>query len=397
MYEKLLEKEAIKKVNILVATPSFNEEENISFITKKVDMGLRKHYPAEKALILNCDSGSLDCTKERFNETKTKTKKLHIGTPHNEIGKGNALKVMLEIGSILKPEVIVINDSDLKSLSVDWIKFQAQPIFDGYDFVAPYYKRFKYDGTITNNICYPLVASIFGEKIRQPIGGEFSFAGKLAPFFLNKCKWTNNTRYFGIDIFMTANAILGNFKICQANLGVKVHSPKDPGTCLSPMFRQVISTMFKIICDNKSNLKERKIMKQIPILGKIKGARNQIIKIDKEGLKHRFITGFGEQMEIIKKCLPKESYNKIKGCAHYGKVKINSELWSRIVYDYIIAFKKYEHISSTILRSFEPLWLGRTYSFVEETRKMTTDQAERLIKEQVDVFFKNRDYLFKRL
>jgi hypothetical protein len=52
---------------------------------------------------------------------------------------------------------------------------------------------------------------------------------------------------FGIDIWMTTSAITQGFRICQSNLGVKIHDVKDPGQHLGPMFRQVLSALFSLM------------------------------------------------------------------------------------------------------------------------------------------------------
>jgi hypothetical protein len=46
---------------------------------------------------------------------------------------------------------------------------------------------------------------------------------------------------------MTTNAITSNFKICQSNLGVKIHDAKDRAESLGPMFRQVVHTLFVLM------------------------------------------------------------------------------------------------------------------------------------------------------
>ena len=38
----------------------------------------------------------------------------------------------------------------------------------------------------------------------------------------------------------------GGFAVCQARLGAKVHDPKDPGSDLGPMFRQVVGTILRL-------------------------------------------------------------------------------------------------------------------------------------------------------
>ena len=52
-------------------------------------------------------------------------------------------------------------------------------LHDGFDYVAPLYLRHKYDGTITNSIVYPLTRALYGREVRQPIGGDFGFSGRL--------------------------------------------------------------------------------------------------------------------------------------------------------------------------------------------------------------------------
>ncbi len=79
----------------------------------------------------------------------------------------------------MKAKAVVVVDADLKSITPIWIKKFAEPVFNGTDFVSPLYIRHKYDGTITNNIVFPLVYSLFNKHIRQPIGGDFALSGKL--------------------------------------------------------------------------------------------------------------------------------------------------------------------------------------------------------------------------
>ncbi len=81
-------------------------------------------------------------------------------------------------------------DSDLKSVKPWWVERLTTPIINGYsDFVTPpFYIRHKYDGTITNQVCYPLITSLFCLAIRQPIGGDFGVGKELIDIYLTKAK-----------------------------------------------------------------------------------------------------------------------------------------------------------------------------------------------------------------
>ena len=112
--------------------------------------------------------------------------------------------------------------------------------------MAPLYARYKYDGTITNTVTYPLTRALYGHRIRQPIGGDFGVSGDLVRHYLELDDWTEDISKFGIDIWMTTSALAGGFAVCQTRLGAKIHDPKDPGSDLGPMFRQVVGTILRL-------------------------------------------------------------------------------------------------------------------------------------------------------
>ncbi len=113
--------------------------------------------------------------------------------------------------------------------------------------MVPLYQRHKYDGTITNSIVYPLTRALYGKQVRQPIGGDFGFSGRMARFYLSKDVWDSDVARYGIDVWMTTTAIANGFQVCQAFLGAKIHDPKDPGTDLSSMLYQVVGATFDLM------------------------------------------------------------------------------------------------------------------------------------------------------
>ena len=63
----------------------------------------------------------------------------------------------------------MVVDSDLRSITSEWVKYLLEPILEmHYQYVSPLYSRYKYDGTITNNIVYNLTRALYGLRVRQP-------------------------------------------------------------------------------------------------------------------------------------------------------------------------------------------------------------------------------------
>ena len=123
-------------------------------------------------------------TSSRSSSSARRTSSSRVSLTYPEIdgvgGKGAALRTIFEIAAALEVQALVVVDSDLRSILPEWIELLAGPIVKGgYDFVAPLYARYKYDGTITNTVTYPLTRALYGNRIRQPIGGDFGVSGDL--------------------------------------------------------------------------------------------------------------------------------------------------------------------------------------------------------------------------
>jgi len=350
------------KTDIIAGIPSYNEEESISFVASQIDKGLVKYFPNKKCIIVNADNHSADGTKRNFLATGTKNKKLYLSTREGVKGKGNNFHNLFKLALELNAKSIMVADSDLRSITPEWVNYLLSPILeDKYDFISPYYWRHRYDATITNFICYPLIYGLLGFDIRQPIGGEFAFNQGMVKYWMSK-KWDKDIRNFGIDIFMTLNAVFGNFRIGQVELGVKIHNPSGPK--LNSMFDNVVATTFKIIWQNKQFWdKKIKKPKSIP----------HLFRSDSKSEKISSPPG----IEEIKKM---------------ESVSINAEQWTEIVYETLKGFNKSENIEE-----FKKLYFSRFASFVRETKNLSQKKSELLIQKQAEIFFKKRDEMLNKI
>src|SRR5437764_12161870 len=224
--------------DIMVGIPSFKNAATIGYVARAAQAGLVQYFPDLRPVLVNADAGSPDGTGRVVVDTEPPDyiEQILLVRPTNRLarvsltypeidgvgGKGAALRTIFEIAAALEVDALVVVDSDLRSIVPEWVELLAGPILKGgYDFVAPLYARYKYDGTITNNISYPLTRSLYGARIRQPIGGDFAISGDLVARYLELDTFDDSTARFGIDIWMTHSAINEGFAICQARLGAK--------------------------------------------------------------------------------------------------------------------------------------------------------------------------------
>ena len=156
--------------------------------------------------------------------------------------------MIFQLAEMFQSKVCAVVDSDLRSITPEWIDSLVRPILlANYDFVAPYYHRHKYDGTITNSIVYPLTRSLYGLDVRQPIGGDFAISARLFLAISRERIGKPMSRAYGIDIWMSTIAMAERFRVCQSFLGAKLHDTKDPGSDLSAMLHQVVGSVFTLM------------------------------------------------------------------------------------------------------------------------------------------------------
>ncbi len=398
----------INEADIIVGIPSFNNAGTIGHVVRAVQAGFARYFPDKKAVIINSDGGSTDGTTDVVQDAAiedyhsifvTHQKQfLKISTPYHGIpGKGSAFRTIFEAASFLNVKACAVVDSDLRSITPEWIDLLLRPIVEmDYDYVAPFYLRHKYDGTITNSIIYPLTRTLYGKRIRQPIGGDFAFSGKLAAFYLTKDVWNTDVARYGIDIWMTTTAIANGFKICESFLGAKIHDPKDPGTDLSAMLYQVISSAFDLMENYNEIWKYTGETEPVPTFGFRYAVGLEPITVNFSKMVDLFMLGAKDLSALWKTFMPDNLWDYL--CNDLVKVpagifNMSDETWVDIIYAFAYAYHAKSINREHLLKSLTPLYLGRVASFVIETQNSSASEVEDKIENLCRVFEEKKSQL----
>jgi glucosylglycerate synthase len=364
-----------------------------------VSHGLDHYYKDQKNVIMIADGGSTDDTREVVKEFELKPwqEKL-LSIYRGASGKGTAFRSIFEAAVKLRVKACMVVDSDIRSITSEWVYHMLSPVLEkGYQYVTPIYNRYKYDGTITNNIVYNLTRALYGKRLRQPIGGDFSFSPDVADYYIKQPVWDSEISRFGIDIWMTTQAIVDHFKICQANLGVKIHDAKDPATHLAPMFRQVVWTIFILMEQNESFWKQITKSEPVEIFGGGFRSEPEPIQVDLEALIYKFKVGFKQFGTFWKDILDSRSYGILKKASRMDSKEftIPVEAWVCILYELAATFHYWPMNRNKLIDLMTPLYHARVASFVRETRTMDSFEAEALVEKQAEAFEENKKYLLK--
>lgn len=403
--------EQIGEADIVVGIPSYNNARTIGHVVRAVSVGLAKYFPARRSVIVNSDGGSKDHTQELVMQAESGADDLllvshpvynsyRISTPYHGIpGKGSAFRTIFAVAKRLNAKACVVVDSDLRSITPGWIELLAQPVLEyGYDYIAPYYHRHKYDGTITNGIIYPMTRTLYGKSVRQPIGGEFGFSGKLAARYLEKDVWDSDVARFGIDIWMTVTAMAEGFRVGQAYLGAKIHDAKDPGADLTSMFRQVVGSFFSLMESYDGVWKNVSAWEKVPLFGFPFEVGVEPLTVNTDRMIHAAQQGVSDLKEIYTSFLSPQTLVDLTNFVHRNGqgFHIPDELWVRMIYEAATAHRYRRLDREHLLQSLVPLYLGRTASFVLEVSDSTATQVEERLEQLCQVFEAEKPYLVQQ-
>jgi glycosyltransferase involved in cell wall biosynthesis len=391
--------EEIESADIMVGIPCYNSESTIAHVIQMVTHGLAKHYKDKRGVIFIADGGSTDDSREAAKEFEIKPwQEKIVSIYRGPGGKGTALRSVFEAAERLEVSVCAVVDSDLRSITPDWVKYLMEPVLErGYQFVAPVYVRHKYDGTITNNVVYNLTRALYGKRIRQPIGGDFAFSRDVAKFYSEQDVWDTDIARYGIDIWMTIGAITQGFRICQSNLGVKIHDAKDPGQHLGPMFRQVLWTFFTLMERHEPFWRKVIGSEAVDTYGFEGYVEPEPVKVNLESMVEHFKTGYQQFSSLWKDIFRAECFQAIRAAseADAPQFYFPTVAWCEVLYELAATFREWKVNRHKLVDLVTPLYYARVASFVRQTQEMSSQEAEALVEEQAIKFEEQKDHLLE--
>jgi glucosylglycerate synthase len=403
--------DAIGEADVVVGIPSFNNARTVGHVVEAAHVGLAKYFPRLRTLIVNSDGGSTDGTQDIVTSLQIPPSEVllishpiypvnRLTIPYHGIpGKGSAFRCIFGVAERLHAKACAVVDSDLRSISPEWIQLLVAPVLDGgYDYVAPYYFRHKYDGTITNSIVYPMTRALYGQRVRQPIGGDFGFSGRLAAHYLRQAVWDTDVARYGIDIWMTTTAICDGFRVCQAYLGTKLHDAKDPGADLSAMLVQVLGTLFSLMETHEDKWTGVSGSADTRLVGFRFAVGVEPIAVDINRMTRHFQNGVENLREVWAEVVDATDLAALEAAAvaDGDGFHLDDDLWVRIVYDIAVAYHRRHLDRDQLIRSSLPLYMGRVASFIREVSDLDAPAVEDRLERLCLRFESLKPYLVER-
>jgi hypothetical protein len=232
-----------------------------------------------------------------------------------------------------------------------------------------------------------------GHDLRQPIGGDFGFSPALMAHWLDQ-EWLPTTSQYGIDIFMTGNALAGGFSTCEVGLGAKIHKASAPK--LGPMFIQVVSTLFDLL------LTKRELWAGSPVAEPQRAKRfgldkmdpPQDLAIDIRQMKEQLRAEYKPREELLQRLLDGYTRARLHTMFEQDHYDVDILMWTQVVYKLLHAYDTEPGIDrAEVIEALRPLYFARSVTYDYLTWRYSVKFAEQAILEQAKAFASQKPYL----
>jgi len=384
-------------VDVVIGLPTYKNSRTIGTIITALAQGIVTYFPDLRGLIVISDGGSTDDTIEVSRATALPASvNLLTMTYQGIIGKGSAIRSVLEVAEMLKAKACAIVDADVRSINPTWIERLLGPVLaDEADFVSPYYTRDRHEVTINDMIAYPLTRALYGRDVRQPLGGEVAVSPSAWRTFIHRDVWETDVARFGIHIWMVTLAVNSGWRLYQAPLGTKTHDYKDPTVGFEPKFMQIVGTLFRLMSIHRRVWPEIRAVMPVPTWGDIHYLPPEPVPTTRQTLWDGFLKGVKRYRRNLEHILSPDQKKLLRAMVA-DETGLQAEDWARIVMDFAVVYNRGEGDPDKVALSLLPLYYARKATLLRQIEGQPWSAVEDAIQEQGETFFATKGYLAER-
>ena len=384
---------AVGQVDILVGVPTLNNAATIGDIVRTLHVGLAKHFPRERTVIVNPDGGSDDGTRELVREAPMADEELRgstaLRTTHRVSatypglpGRASGVRTVFAAADLLHARTVVLFDADLTSMTPDWVAELATPVWkDGVDLMLPIHPRRRFDGPLLSQLVRPLIEAAYSRRLRANVGGDFGCSGRFATRLVPHLMWERDPSQPALDIWLVATALAEDFRLEQVHLGPLVLAPRPERPGLRELFEQVVGATFACLDHYAPAWLGRTEVRETPTHGQPRPVTDDASPLDPLPMAERFRAGVRDLAPLLKEILAPGTLAGLQVAANSDAEtpRIPDALWVATAYEFAASAHRgvmnREHLTQAMI----PLYLGRTASYFAEIDSVDeAAQSERL-------------------
>ncbi|HET9868203.1 MAG TPA: glycosyl transferase family 2, partial [Nitrospira sp.] len=348
----------MRKVDLVVALPSFNQASTVVPVVQTIVAGLKSSFGQASTLFLNADVGSQDGTPDLVRQAVGGSVPFASIRPHTEGMSGStfalnrfsysgmpareeAFRSVFAVTRRLEADACIVLDPSVRTVTAEWVSLLAKPILEkGADYVAPVFNRQRYEGSLTNNLIAPLTRALYGKRVACQIGGGYGFSQKISNFFLeNEALWEGDGGHFAIDSWVTTVAVAEGYGVWQTCLGNKVQDIKA-GADISMSLAQAVGATFHYM-ERYQDIWEKQVgSEEVPIVGRPCEIDMESVPIQVDRMLKGFRQGLRDLLPIWEIILAPDTLAGVLelGLRDDEEFRYPLPLWVQTVYDFAVGY-----------------------------------------------------------
>jgi hypothetical protein len=311
---------------------------------------------------------------------------------HGLSGRARALHAILQEARARQARGCVIVDPRSAAAWGGLDRLLEPLVQDSADFVTPVYLRHPFAGALVHGVVYPVFRSLYGVRLRSPIGPDFGCSRQLIEAVQDDPVWQTESGQIGIDLSLAATAATGGFRVAQALVGRGVE--ERPSLDLSTTLSQVVGFLFADMERRAAAWQRIRGSRALPQVGQPEPIPDPP-DVDAAALVESFRLASRELQDVWAEVLPPLAilqWRRLAGVP-LEAFRVDQALWARTIYDFAMGHRLRVIARDHLLRSLTPLYLAWLASFVLEVRHLGPDEAEARIERLAVAFEAEKPYL----
>ncbi|HWG59312.1 MAG TPA: hypothetical protein VN661_09720 [Candidatus Acidoferrales bacterium] len=400
----------VGEVDILVGVPSHNNAKTIARTMEAIESSFQRNFWRERGVIVNVDAGSRDGTAQLAMEAHAaprdgerglnSLRTVHrIATHHgNGAFPGAAFRTIMAAADLARAKACAIISPDSGNVTSESVANLLHPIHrDGFDFVAPLYRRSRFDGLLARNVLYPFYRAAFGYGIRELHSGEFGFSGRLAAVCLAEDGGRDALRAWP-EGWIATSAVSSQMRCCQAFLGARPPAPAVSGTDVVAAIRGAIDGLFCLLESRQSLWMPRTTAEPVQALGPDHDIAPDSPRINRKRILDMFRSGVSELRPVLQSILAPQTLAEIERLAPEAdpQFRFPDEVWVKSLYELAGSYHRSVISRDHMIQAFVPLYRGRIYSFLLRHQESSAEEIEADSESLCLAFERLKPYLLDR-
>lgn len=382
---------AVGQVDVLVGLPTLNNAATVADIVRAINVCFTRDFPRLRTVLINSDGGSTDGTPDLIRDatvsegdmvlTSHSLRTLHrvVAPYHGLPGKHAALRTVFAAAALTQARALVVLDPAGPATRPERVTELITPITRAdVEFLTPRYRRHPRDGPLVTQLARPLVRSVYGVALDEPLGVEFSCSGRFASHCLDRDMWDREAVRFAIDLWLRAEAVAAGFGLGQ--IWRPISASAGARARLREAVQQVVLALIESLCAHESFWLTTDGARELRTWGDEPGTRPEAPSWAFGALAEQARQDITQIRPLLDGALDADLVAGLMADVSAPGVRLDDERWVRIVYAIAAATRQGRTSVEHLAGMFVPLYLWRSAAFMAET----SHEADAVVEARLD-------------